>query len=220
MANRAPAWLQRALTHQTKGGLTINPQQIALILINIQRDFWRPLKKHRQFAAFPRNVGVLLSEARARGLTVVHIQSSFKPDRSDWMLFYRPQGRGDVPCVAGTEGALFEDFAAPMPDERIIQKQTFNGFMDTDLARILEARDVKAALVAGLETSVCVLFTATSAYLRRIVPLVVADACADEPKRHEATLRMYGDLCFKTITAKQIQGDWTSVLSLVEQFED
>ena len=198
----------------------MNPRQIALILIDVQRDFWRPLKEHPQFADFPRNVGALLSEARARGLTVVHIQSSFKPDRSDWMPFYRPQGRGDVPCIEGTEGASYEDFAAPMPDEYVAKKQTFDGFVNTDLNRFLEARDVKAALVAGLETSVCVLFTATSAYLRRIVPLVVVDACADEPSRHEATLRMYGDLCFKTVTTRQVQSEWTSVVSLIGQFVD
>jgi len=64
------------------------------------------------------------------------------------------------------------------------------------------------------------LFTATSAYLRRIVPLVVADACADEPSRHEATLRMYGDLCFKTVTTRQVQNEWTSVVSLMGQFID
>jgi len=198
----------------------MDPHQIALILVDIQKDFWQPLKEHPQFAAFPNNVGVLLSEARARGATVVHVHSSFKPDRSDWMLFYRRQGRGDVPCISGTEGALFEDFAAPTPDEHIIHKQTFDGFVGTDLERILRARDVEAALVAGLETSVCVLFTATSAYLRRIVPLVVADACADEPTRHEATLLMYGDLCFKTVTTRQVKGDWTSVVSLAEQFVD
>jgi len=198
----------------------MNPRQIALILIDVQRDFWQPLKEHPQFADFPRNVGALLSEARAKGLTVVHVQSSFKPDRSDWMLFYRPQGRGDVPCIAGTEGASSEDFAAPMPGEYVVKKQTFDGFVNTDLTRILEARDVKAALVAGLETSVCVLFTATSAYLRRIVPLVVADACADEPSRHEATLRMYGDLCFKTVTTGQVQSEWTSVVSLIGRFVD
>jgi nicotinamidase-related amidase len=196
----------------------MNPRRIALMLIDVQRDFWQPLKKHPEFASFPRNVGALLSEARARGLTIVHTQASFRPDRSDWMLFYRPQGRGDVPCIEGTEGASFEDFAAPLPDEPVVKKQTFDGFAGTDLERVLEERGVNGALLAGLETSVCVLFTATSAYLRRIVPLVVSDACADEPSRHEATLRMYGDLCFKTVTTADVRDEWASVVDLVEQF--
>ena len=177
----------------------MNPEQIALILIDVQRDFWRPFKDFPEFVDFPRNVGSLLSDARAKGFTVVHTQASFKPDCSDWMLFYRQSGRGDVPCIAGTEGALFEDFATPLPNEHVITKQTFDGFVGTDLGHIMYERDVKAALIAGLETSVCVLFTATSAYLRRIIPLLITDACGDEPLRHKATLRMYGDLCFKTV---------------------
>ena len=76
------------------------------------------------------------------------------------------------------------------------------------------------ALIAGLETSVCVLFTATSAYLRRFVPLVVADACADEPERHAATLRMYDGLCFQTVTTAQAQRDFAEVLRVAELFAD
>jgi nicotinamidase-related amidase len=198
----------------------VDPEQVALVLVDIQRDFWGPLKVNSEFASFPGNVETLLSEARTRGLTVVHVHSAFDPDRSNWMLFYRPEGRGEIPCIAGTEGTKFEGFAAPIPGEKRVEKETFDGFMGTDLEEYLKGRGVKAALISGLETSVCVLFTATSAYLRRIVPLVVTDACADEPSRHEAVLSMYGDLCFKAVTTSQVAGDWAHVMALVEQFAD
>lgn len=198
----------------------MDPEQVALVLVDIQRDFWKPLKDHPEFSSFPGNVEALLSEARTRGLTVVHVHSAFDPDRSNWMLFYRPEGRGEIPCIAGTEGTQFEGFAAPMPGEKMVKKETFDGFVGTDLEEYLEGRGVKAVLISGLETSVCVLFTATSAYLRRIVPLVVTDACADEPSRHEAVLSMYGDLCFKAVTTSQVAGEWAHVMALVEQFAD
>lgn len=198
----------------------MNPEQIALLLIDIQRDFWQPLRKHPEFESFPRNVGILLSKARAMNFTVVHIRSEFKRDRSDWMPFYKPYGRGDVPCIEGTEGALIEDFAAPLPHEIVIKKQTFDGFVKTDLEVLLKDHGVKGLLLSGLETSICVLFTATSAYLRGFVPLVVTDACADEPERHEATLRMYRDLCFKTVTTKQVRDEWPSIASLVGLFTE
>lgn len=198
----------------------MDSEQVALILVDIQRDFWSPLKGHSEFASFPGNVETLLSEARTRGLTVVHVHSAFDADRSNWMLFYRPEGRGEIPCIAGTEGTQIEGFAAPLPGEKRVEKETFDGFVGTDLGEFLEGRGVKAALIAGLETSVCVLFTATSAYLRRIVPLVVTDACADEPSRHEASLSMYGDLCFKAVTTSQVAGEWAHVMALVEQFAD
>jgi maleamate amidohydrolase len=196
----------------------MHPQQLALILIDIQRDFWQPLKDAPHAAAFPANVAALLGAARANGLAIVHTQAYFQPDRGGWMLFYRPQGRGNVPCLAGTDGAQFEDFAAPLPGECVIQKQTFDGFAQTDLEHYLRERGIKAVLLAGLETSVCVLFTATSAYLRRFVPLVVADACGDEPERHETTLRMYDRLCFQTVTTAQAQGEFREVLQVAEPF--
>ncbi len=200
--------------------MTVDPHQIALILVDIQKDFWPPFKEHEQFSGFPGNVSTLLELARSRGLPVVHVRSSFKPDRSDWMLFYKPQGRGDVPAISGTEGASIEGFAAPLPGEHVVVKQTFDAFVGTDLEEYLSSLGIKGALIAGLETSVCVLFTATSAYLRRIVPLVVSDACADEPRRHEDTLRMYGELCFKVVTTDQVREEWSTVSDLVERFAD
>jgi nicotinamidase-related amidase len=200
--------------------LTVDPKNVALILVDIQKDFWPPFEEHERFKAFPDNVSALLNVARSRDHPVVHIRSSFKLDRSDWMLFYKPQGRGDVPAIAGTKGESIEGFASPLPGEHIVVKQTFDAFVGTDLEEHLVSQGVKGALIAGLETSVCVLFTANSAYLRRIVPLVVSDACADEPERHDDIIRMYGDLSFKVVTTDQVQNDWQTVSSLIDQFAE
>jgi nicotinamidase-related amidase len=134
------------------------------------------------------------------------------------MLFYRPEGRGNVPCIAETAGAQFTEFAMPRPGEHIIRKQAFDGFAHTDLERILRKHEIQAALIAGLETSICVLFTATSAYLRRILPLVVEDACGDELSRHQATVQMYANLCFKTVTSVQVAHEWDAVTQLADAF--
>ena len=194
--------------------------QLGLLLVDIQRDFWRPLASAPEFAPLPANIRTLRATARAHGLAVVHTQAVFKADGTDWMLFYRPHGRGRSPCIAGSEGAGIEEFAAPQTCEPVIRKQTFDGFVNTNLEHVLRARNIKAVLVAGLETSVCVLFTAAAAYLKRLVPLVVSDACADSPERHEATLRMYTGLCFHSVTTAQVQNDLSSVIHLAEQFAD
>ena len=191
---------------------------LALILVDVQRDFWQPFQTLPHLAAFPSKLAKLLQVARTKNLTIIHTQAWFNPDRSDWMLFYRPGGRGKVPCIAETVGAEFTEFATPQPGEIIIQKQTFDGFAHTDLERILRERDIQAAFIAGLETSVCVLFTATSAYLRRVVPLVVEDACGDELARHKATVQMYTNLCFKTVTSEQLVHEWDVVTELASDF--
>jgi nicotinamidase-related amidase len=191
---------------------------LALVLVDIQGDFWQPLQDAPHASAFPGNVRTLLSVARARRLLVVHTRAEFRPDGHDWMLFYGPHGRGSIPCIAGSAGAKIEDFAAPQPGEPVIAKQVFDGFTNSDLERVLRERNIHAILVAGLMTSVCVLFTATSAYLKRIVPIVVTDACADESDRHEATLRRYGVLCFQTVTTAQVRDDWAGVIKLAERY--
>ena len=196
----------------------MKPEQIALVLIDIQKDFWGPMSGDLIFEAFPENVSKLLSISRERGFNIIHVRSAFQPDRSDWMLFYRPEGRGQTPCLVGTEGAEFTEFAEPLKGEKIVKKQTFDAFVGTDLEDYLQSNGIKAILIAGLETSVCVLFTANSAYLRKYLPLVVSDACADNEKRHETAIEMYGDLSFKPITIGQLSDDYQSIKELIGTF--
>lgn len=196
----------------------MKPEQIALVLIDIQKDFWDPMSGDPPFKAFPENVAKLLSISREMDFNIIHVRSVFQPDRSDWMLFYRPEGRGQIPCISGTEGIEFTEFAEPLKGEKIVEKQTFDAFVGTDLEDYLQSNDVQVILIAGLETSICVLFTANSAYLRRYLPLVVSDACADTEKRHENAIKMYGDLSFKTITTGQLTDDYPSIKELIEKF--
>lgn len=196
----------------------MKPEQIALVLIDIQKDFWEPMSGDPTFKAFPENVAKLLSIGRERGFNIIHVRSVFKPDRSDWMLFYRPEGRGQIPCIAGTEGIEFPDFAEPLKGEKIVEKQTFDAFVGTDLEDYLQSNDIKVILIAGLETSVCVLFTANAAYLRKYLPLVVSDTCADAKERHGNAIEMYSDLSFKSITTGQLADNYQSIKELIEAF--
>ena len=196
----------------------MNPEKVALVLIDIQRDFWAPINEENKFPEFPEKVSKLLDISRKLGFHIVHIRSVFQSDRSDWMLFYRPEGRGMIPCIAGTEGIDFTGFAEPIEGEKIIEKQTFDAFVDTDLDDYLSSQDIKVVLIAGLETSVCVLFSANSAYLRKYLPLVVSDACGDTPERHKTALEMYTDLSFKQVTTKQLAEEYPSVERLMETF--
>ena len=196
----------------------MKPEQIALVLIDIQKDFWDPMSGDSTFKDFPENVAKLLSLSREKCFNIVHIRSVFQPDRSDWMLFYRPEGRGQTPCIAGTEGVEFSEFAKPLEGEKIVEKKTFDAFIGTNLDRYLQSHSIMTLLVAGLETSVCVLFTANSAYLRNYLPLVVSDACADTVERHKNAIEMYGDLSFKTITTDQLADDYKSIEELIETF--
>lgn len=162
--------------------------QFALLLVDLQRDFW-PDRLARRFPSFPDHIVHLLALCRRQGIEVIHLRASFQPDRSDWMARYKL--RGQIPCVRGTPGVDTLPFALESAGELVVVKQTFDGFLNPRLTNYLEQRGKRFVLVAGLITSVCVLLTATSAAQRGFLAAVVEDCCADEPAAHEQALDRY-----------------------------
>ena len=164
------------------------PARAALLVVDVQRDFLSPGLAELG-AGYPDRVARLLDLARTAGLLVVHVHSFFAPDQSDWMRRYR--GRGRIPCVRGTEGAEVVPEALPVEGEAVVEKQSFDAFLRTDLHGRLRSADVEVLLVAGLVTSTCVLFTATSAMQLGYQVAVVQDAVADQPSVHKRVLGQY-----------------------------
>lgn len=163
-------------------------QDFALLLIDVQRDFW-PEETARCFPAFPRNIEQLLALSRQEGIEVIHLRACFQPDRSDWMVRYRL--RDWIPCVQDTDGAALLPCAVALPGETVMLKQTFDGFLNPQLPDYLAQRGKRFVLVAGLVTSVCVLLTAVSAAQRGFLTAVIEDCCADDPQAHAHTLQNY-----------------------------
>ncbi len=159
----------------------------ALLVIDVQRDFWTA-PRQALHPAFPGNMARLLAFARDNGLPVVHLRAAFEPDRSDWMARHRLLG--EVPCVRGTPGIEVLDCAREAPGEPVLWKQTFNGFSQPQLAPLLAEAGARFVLVAGLVTSVCVLTTAIGAAERGFLAAVIEDCCADN-RPNEATLKEY-----------------------------
>jgi len=163
------------------------PARAALLLVDVQRDFLSPGLAELG-AGYPDRVSRLLELVRTAGLLVVHVHSFFAPNQSDWMRRYR--GRGRIPCVRGTEGAEVVPETLPVDGEQVVEKQSFDAFLRTDLHERLRGADVEVLLVAGLVTSTCVLFSATSA-MQLGYQVAVVEAVADQPSVHERVLAEY-----------------------------
>jgi len=184
----------------------------ALLLVDVQQDFW-PDKMVGLYPDFPENISTLLSICREYGIEVVHLRAEFKQDMSDWMPRYRFRGR--IPCVEGTEGVEVLPFAAALPGEKIFKKQTFDGFHNPALLKYLQDQGKKVLLVAGLVTSTCVLFTASSATQLGFWPAVVSDCCADEPSIHATIMDRY-QFVFDVVRSAEIMDNvsrWEETLS-------
>ena len=165
-----------------------NWDPFALLLIDVQKDFWTE-RMSQPLASFEKNVKRLLHVCRHEGIDVIHLRAKFGPDKSDWMVRYKSLGR--IPCIDGTPGAEILSCAREEAGEFVIFKQTFDGFYKPALPAFLEKKHKRYLLVAGLVTSVCVLLTAAAAAQRGYLVGIVEDCCADSPEAHEQTLQGY-----------------------------
>jgi nicotinamidase-related amidase len=191
-------------------------EEFVLLLVDLQRDFWSE-RVSESFPRFPAQVSQLLTFCRSEGIEVVHLRASFKPDGSDWMPMYRLRGR--IPCVEGTEGVETLAFALEEPGEKVITKQTFDGFQVRQLLQYLQSSGKRFVLVAGLVTSVCVLFTAVSAAQRGFLTAIVEDCCADRLRMHEQTLDTY-QFIFERVTSDLIRDRHPHWQAAVQDIED
>lgn len=177
-----------------------NWDSFALLLVDVQKDFWTD-EMAVAFPDFDSNVEALLDKCRKERLEVIHLRASFKADKTDWMTRYRLLDR--IPCVEGTPGAEVFPCAANNQGEKIIYKQTFDGFHNPELQSYLDKRKTRFLLIAGLVTSVCVLLTAAAAAQKGYLVAVVEDCCGDVPESHRHTLDRY-PFIFSTTSADKI----------------
>lgn len=191
-------------------------RRFVLLLIDVQRDFW-PEKTAKAFPDFPSNVERLLAYCRSSGLDIVHVRAEFEPDGADWMAPYRVKGK--TPCVRGTAGAEALPCAVGRDGETVLRKQTFEAFLQPDLLTHLHRAHKSFILVAGLETSVCVLLTAASAVQRGFLAAVVEDCCADDPFKHAAAIAGYPFVFERTSLGRLASdhGRWMPMLDALQR---
>jgi nicotinamidase-related amidase len=187
----------------------------ALVLIDVQRDFW-PAPISSRFPLLETRITQLLAFCRSAGIEVIHLRAAFAPDRSDWMAKYKLSGQ--VPCVRDTAGIAVLPCAAAVPGELVIEKTVFDGFHTPRLLAHLRQRSKRFLLTAGIETSVCVLFTTASAAQLGFLTAVVEDCCADQPEKHASALNGY-PFVFERTTVDALtacHSDWLAKLATLE----
>ena len=140
----------------------LEPASTALLLIDVQNDYWRPPREPRP--AFLDAAARLLALARDRGLLVVHVQHA------------RREGSGKSGFVGGTHGFDVHDAVRPLPEEARIVKHTPGSFYETDLESLLRGAGIETVVVAGIQTQKCCDTTVREASARRYRAILVRDA--------------------------------------------
>ncbi|HEY3145266.1 MAG TPA: isochorismatase family cysteine hydrolase [Dongiaceae bacterium] len=183
--------------------------EVALILIDMQRDFLEP---DGYLAAMGYDLaGVraaiqparrLLAAARAAALCILHTRQGYRPDLAEVPAHKLARIQAGTSAV-GKPGPLgrflirgepgFQIIAdlAPAPGEFVIDKTANSAFWGTDLAAILAARGIRALILAGVTTDVCVHCTLREANDRGFECLLARDACGSgDAEAHRGALHM------------------------------
>ncbi len=144
---------------------------------------------------FVRTVTEVTATALRTGMTTVFVQAAYDPAAAYRPpLFLREPQRQDYGCHPGSWGA---DFVAPLKPltaqahAKVIAKPTFDAFCATELRDFLRCRQIEMLYVAGIETNVCVLFTACSALSNGFDTVILAECVTtSQTEVHEAALQI------------------------------
>jgi len=204
---------------------TCDPAHLALIVIDMQRDFIEPggfgatlgndvnlLKK------IVPTVGRLLDVFRSAGLPVIHTRECHKPDLSDCPPAKRTRGKPSLRIgdsgpmgrilIAGEPGADIVPELRAAPGEIVLDKPGKGAFYATPLSDILAQRTITHLVFAGVTTEVCVQTTMREANDRGFDCLLAEDATESYfPEFKTAALdmiRAQGAIVGWTATVEQI----------------
>jgi nicotinamidase-related amidase len=187
---------------------TFDPASVALVIIDMQRDFVYPggfgevlgNDTSLLLKAVPPTQKVL-ETARKAGLHIIHTREGHRADLSDLWPTKKARGRlkttiGDVGpmgriLVRGERGHDIIDELKPKPGEPVVDKPGKGAFYATDLDELLRTRNVRQLIVCGVTTEVCVTTTVREANDRGYDCLVLEDCVASYfPEFQDYALRM------------------------------
>lgn len=136
------------------------------------------------------NARLVCEAARRAGVPVIYLTIGYPPDLSTaggpdspnpqkelalCLMRERPELRGKL-LTFGTWDFAIVDELAPKPGEVVIVKSRYSGFAGTSLDAVLRSRGVRALLMVGIASNVCVESTLRDAYFLEYWPVMVADA--------------------------------------------
>ena len=173
--------------------LTLRSDAIALIVIDMQRDFAEPGgfgaslgNDVSRITAIVPTVKKLIDGFRAAGLPVIHTMECHRPDLSDCPPAKRNRGNpslriGDAGpmgrvLITGEPGTAIISELAPLPGEIVIEKPGKGAFFATCLGAELQRLGIAQLVFAGVTTEVCVQSTMREANDRGFECLLAEDA--------------------------------------------
>ncbi len=136
----------------------------------------------------------VITEARLKGGKILYFQMGFSPDLSDMgpedspaykksrilpFINKHPELK-DKLYLYGSWGADIIEELKPKPEDIVIRKQKYDGFIGTNLDIILRTHQIKYLIFIGVATNVCVESTLRHAFFLDYFPILVSDAVSQK----------------------------------------
>ena len=153
---------------------------MALVLIDVINDFEYETGDALLEHALPmaERLAALKERCSAARIPVVYVNDNFGKWRSDQRSLIEH-------CLNdGVRGEPFVRKLLPGDRDYFVLKPKHSGFYSTTLDTLLTYLGVRTLILTGLTTDLCVLFTASDAYLRDL-HLIVPPDCVAAPDRRE-----------------------------------
>ncbi|HLL77638.1 MAG TPA: isochorismatase family cysteine hydrolase [Pyrinomonadaceae bacterium] len=159
--------------------------EVALLLIDVINDLEFDSGPRLLERALPmaERLSALKRRAKEAEIPVVYVNDNFGRWQSDFKKLLQH-------CVAeGVTGRPLAQLLRPEDDDYFVLKPKHSGFFSTTLDILLDYLQVKTLVLTGLTGDICVLFTASDAYMRDFHLFVPEDCVASaDPRENEHAL--------------------------------
>lgn len=159
--------------NQDLHGMVPDAAPVALVLVDVVNamEFEGSEALARNALPAARRIAALKREAKALGIPVIYANDNFGKWQSDFQQTVQ-HALGDVPGRAVTE------LLKPDGDEYFVLKPKHSAFFATTLELLLKYLGTRRIILCGFSGDVCVLFTASDAYMRDLRINVPSDCVA------------------------------------------
>lgn len=132
----------------------------------------------------------IVGTARQKGIKIIYLQMAYSPDLSDsggmdspaWrkskglaFIYQHPELKEKL-HVYGTWGVSIIKELKPQPDDIVVRKQKYDGFIGTNLDIVLHTCSARYLIFVGTATNICVESTLRHAFSLEYFPILVSDA--------------------------------------------
>jgi nicotinamidase-related amidase len=164
---------------------------IALVLIDVINDFEFEGGEALFKQALPvaQNIAQLKKRAKRTRIPIIYVNDNFGKWRSDFKKLIRHCLEDDV------LGKPIATLLKPDDDDYFVLKPKHSGFFSTTLNILLDYLKARTLIIAGYAGNICVLFTASDAYMLDFRLIVPADCIASASREeNEYALRQMRDV--------------------------